>query len=156
MGKDGAMPADRVWVEVEVSADKDWQSIVEKSPTKDIRNGVPEDGYYTYPRPMSQGKEWMIAGSMRINRVLTDADVDSLLGESDLSRPARRGGDIDLAQWGLDTSDQSIKRYDGVSITYTATDEEGAQYEITDDAGSVLRELDDRQKALEEVKRKCA
>ena len=70
MKKDGTMQAGRVWAEVEISAEVDWQSVADQSPTKDIRDRVPTNGCYVFKRPTHQGGAWMIAGSMRVNKIL--------------------------------------------------------------------------------------
>ena len=36
---------------------------------------VPADGYYRFPRPAHQGGEWIIAAWLKVNRILTDAEV---------------------------------------------------------------------------------
>jgi len=70
MKKDGTMANDRVWAEVEISADVDWQPIADRSSTRDIRDRVPVNGFYRFKRPSSQGGEWLIAGSMIVKRIL--------------------------------------------------------------------------------------
>lgn len=81
MRKDGSMQKGRVWAEVELPASVNWQEMADAQPTKDIRGEVPVDGYYRFPRPANQGGEWIIAGALRINRILSDADVRAILGE---------------------------------------------------------------------------
>lgn len=78
MKKDGTLPSDRVWAEVEIPADKDWQKEADKQPTKDIQGHVPEGGYYRFKRPSNQGGEWLIAGSMKVNRILSEREVESV------------------------------------------------------------------------------
>jgi len=76
--KDGSMAADRVWAEIEVPADIDWQPIADQQPTRDIQGEVPAGGYYRFKRPANQGGEWIIAGAIRVNRVLTNDEVAAL------------------------------------------------------------------------------
>ena len=104
MKKDGTMPKDRVWVEVEIGADKDWQAEAEKQ-GGDIKGEIPEDGYYTYPRPMSQGGQWMIAGTMKINRVLNDTEVAGILEANGLTPPVREGGTLYMENYGFPSGD---------------------------------------------------
>jgi len=78
MKKDGTMAEDRVWAEVEISADKDWQDVADQNKTRDIPGQVPADGFYKFKRPSNQGGEWLIAGSMRVNRTLTADDVEAI------------------------------------------------------------------------------
>jgi hypothetical protein len=78
--KDGTLAADRVWAECEILAEVDYQGHANASPTKDMRNRVPLCGYYRFPRPKHQGGEWLIAGNLKINKVLSHADVAAVLG----------------------------------------------------------------------------
>ena len=80
MKKDGSMQDGRVWAEVEIPADVNWQYEADKSKTKDIRGKIPTDGYYCFKRPLTQGKEWLIAGSLKVNRILTNDEVNLIIG----------------------------------------------------------------------------
>jgi hypothetical protein len=80
--KDGTMAKNRVWVEVEIKADVDWQSVADSNKTRDIPNTVPANGYYVFKRPKSQGGEWLIAGDMKINRILDDVEVEKIVMEN--------------------------------------------------------------------------
>ena len=73
--KDGTLDPDRVWVEVEIPADVSWQDIADKSQTKDLPSTIPAHGYYRFPRPKNQGGEWVIAGAMKVNKILTPEEV---------------------------------------------------------------------------------
>jgi hypothetical protein len=75
MKKDGTMPTNRVWAEVEIPDDVDWQSVADASKTRDIRNRVPEGGNYRFARPAHQGGVWQISGAIKINRVLSSEEV---------------------------------------------------------------------------------
>jgi hypothetical protein len=84
--QDGFMAQDRVWAEVELPADTDWQPEADSSKTRDIRGKVPSGGYYRFKTNKMQGGAWMIGGALRVKRVLTDADVREILtsaGETD-------------------------------------------------------------------------
>jgi hypothetical protein len=83
---------DRVWAEVEVPADVDWQSKADQSPTKDLKNEVPVGGSYRFKRPKNQGGEWWIAGALKVNRVLSWDEVKAILdaaGQEDSKNPPR-------------------------------------------------------------------
>jgi len=91
--KDDRIQPNRVWAEVELPADIDWQAIADKSPTKDIRDEVPKGGHYRKPTPRMQGGEWLIGGGLKVNRQLSDDDVSSILrdaGEHDAAEKERR------------------------------------------------------------------
>lgn len=79
----------RVWTEVELPADVDWQPAADESPTGDIRETVPEGGHYRKERPKNQGGEWLIGGGLRVNRQLSDDEVSEIL---------RQAGDPEAAE----------------------------------------------------------
>jgi len=97
MRKDGTMPPDRVWAEVEVPADVDWQPIVDKMPSKDLRGQVPKGGYYRFKTPKLQGGSWIISGAIKVNKLLTQEEVDEILGSSPLTE-AKISGDWEQYQ----------------------------------------------------------
>ena len=82
-------PRDFVWAEVEYAADKDWQSDADATGINKAGNfehslvalpHIPTDGYYSYrtnPNPATD--PWIITGAMKVNRVLTDEEVDNLV-----------------------------------------------------------------------------
>lgn len=81
MGRNGVMAANRVWAEVLVPADTQWQQIADKSKTRDIRGQVPTGGHYLFQRPAHQGAVWIIAGAMKVVGTLTPQQVDQILGK---------------------------------------------------------------------------
>jgi len=78
----GKIAPDRVWAEVEMPADKDWQQTADQSPTRDIRDQIPEDGHYRFKTSKLQGGAWMIGGGVKVNRILTDSEVAQVLREA--------------------------------------------------------------------------
>ncbi|MDD2318310.1 MAG: hypothetical protein PHD57_13310, partial [Desulfobacterales bacterium] len=84
--KTGAKNPNRVWVEVEMPADVNWQTEADKSSTKDIRDHIPEDGHYKFKTSKMQGGAWMIGGALRIKRVMSDADVEQVLSKAGYSQ----------------------------------------------------------------------
>ena len=81
MKKDGTMQEGRVWAEVEIPADVNWQDKADQEKTGDIRGEVPKGGHYRFKRPMKQGGEWMIAGSLKVNRILSEEEADQIARE---------------------------------------------------------------------------
>lgn len=69
---------DRVWAEVEIPADVEYQTEADKSPTKDIKNKIPAGGHYRYPVPARQGGTWYIAGSIKVNKILSQEEVNQI------------------------------------------------------------------------------
>lgn len=76
--KDGTLAEDRVWAEVEILTEIDWQIRADSTPTGDLRDQVPWRGYYRFKRPAHQGGEWLIAGNMRVNKLLTKEEVKNI------------------------------------------------------------------------------
>lgn len=88
-----------VWAEVEMPADVDWQAVAnERGINKSgkfiakeahITDQVPEDGFYRYKTNSNMTGNWMIGGSMKVNRVLSDEEVKQIndkAGAADLPR----------------------------------------------------------------------
>jgi len=91
MRRDGTLAADRVWAEIDVPADVDWQSRADATRTGDIKSEVPVGGYYRFKRAGLQGGTWIISGSMRVNRVLSQTEVDRIMQESGASKKSPVG-----------------------------------------------------------------
>tara|TARA_E500000331_G_scaffold111324_2_gene108449 strand:+ start:3113 stop:4849 length:1737 start_codon:yes stop_codon:yes gene_type:complete len=83
-------PANQVWAEVELPADVDWQeiansraSVVKSGPNKGQKNAkeahitdqVPEGGFYRYKTNPNMQGNWLISGSMKINKSLSPSEV---------------------------------------------------------------------------------
>lgn len=82
-------PADQVWAEVEMPADVDWQKIAleralrnkagEVIPrTAHITDQLPIGGHYRYKTNPNMTGDWLIGGSMKVNKVLTDEEVRAI------------------------------------------------------------------------------
>ena len=67
----------RVYAEVEFPAEVDYQPLADASPTKDLPNTIPLDGYYMFDE--RKRGTWVIAGALRVNRVLDWDEVDAIL-----------------------------------------------------------------------------
>jgi len=90
----------QVWAEVELPADKDWQSIansrarIKKDGTLDSRTAhitdeVPYGGTYKYKTNPNMTGSWLISGEMKVNRILPNEEVKAInnkAGVSDLPR----------------------------------------------------------------------
>lgn len=94
LSKDGTMAPDRVWAEVEIPADADWQSRADATPTGDIKSEVPAGGYYTFKRPGLQGGSWIIGGALKVNRILSQPEVDKIMSEAGANKAAPVSGDV--------------------------------------------------------------
>jgi hypothetical protein len=57
----------------------DWQRVADQSRTGDIRDRVPTAGHYRFNTSKLQGGAWIIGGAVRVEKVLTDDEVSSIL-----------------------------------------------------------------------------
>lgn len=80
---------DTVWAEVEMPNDVDWQSEANsrarikkdgtpEAKTAHITDQLPMGGHYLYNTKLDNPNQWIIAGSLKINRVLSDAEVEDI------------------------------------------------------------------------------
>lgn len=85
-------PDNHVWAEVEMAADKDWQSVANsrgKGVKAHITDQVPYGGFYRYKTNPNMTGNWLIGGNMKVNRVLPDEEVKAIndaAGTADLPR----------------------------------------------------------------------
>ena len=91
---------DEVWAEVEMPADVDWQEIANQrarlnkagqpiASTAHITDQIPEGGFYRYKTSPNMQGNWLIGGGMKINKVLSDEEVQAIneaAGVADLPR----------------------------------------------------------------------
>jgi hypothetical protein len=115
-------PANQVWAEIEMAADRDWQAEAEKRAvpykitnpatgavkgqpnpaTAHITDQVPVDGFYRYKTNPNMTGNWLIGGSMKVTRVLSDDEVAAInkaAGVADLPRAQP----FDAKKYGFDT-----------------------------------------------------
>ena len=82
----------QVWVEVEMSADVDYNAEAEANWSGDIPTHIPTNGYYRYATNPTQKKtkggntendatkaDWYVAGAFKVNRILSDSEADSIV-----------------------------------------------------------------------------
>lgn len=92
-------PANHAWAEVEMPDDVDWQSEANRRGTNaqgklvpvkaHITDQIPHGGHYRYKTNPNMTGNWLIGGSMKVNRVLSDAEVAKInkaAGLADLPR----------------------------------------------------------------------
>lgn len=105
----------QVWAEVEMPADVDWQEIANsrakvftsgerkgqiRPDTAHITDQIPKGGYYRYKTSSNMAGKWLIGGAIRIIRVLSDEEVETINasgGFKDLPRKAP----LDLKKFGF-------------------------------------------------------
>ena len=80
--KENQMADDRVWAEVEIPADINWQDVADTQKTRDIRDRVPVGGHYRFKTSKMQGGAWIIGGALKVNRVLSNEEVADILNKA--------------------------------------------------------------------------
>lgn len=98
-GKKELFPAELVWAEVEYSMDKNYQQDAMKEGMTENGNfrysyagmkELPVNGYYRYKtNPDPKTEEWIIAGQIKVKRVLTNEEVDKILIQNGRTPPKR-------------------------------------------------------------------
>lgn len=74
-----------VWVECEISADKNYQDEADANPNNDIPTHIPTDGYYekctNVNKVAAQAKDlsWYISGSIKFNRFISDDEAHRII-----------------------------------------------------------------------------
>jgi hypothetical protein len=92
-------PANHAWAEVEMPNDVDWQAEATRRGTNaqgklipvkaHITDQIPKGGHYRYKTNPNMTGNWLIGGSMKVNKVLSDAEVERInkkAGMADLPR----------------------------------------------------------------------
>ena len=113
-------PKDFVWAECEYTMDVDYQpESDEQGYMRTDKDGnqyrsdkyqhslaglpkMPKDGYYKYrtnPRPDTV--PWVITGAIKVNKLLSDDEVNEILAKHGIEPIHRQGGDKTLAELGL-------------------------------------------------------
>ena len=77
----------RVWAEVEYNSDNDYTDVVSALPKKCFVDQLPENGYYKF-RETGCNRIWIIADQMKIVRVLSEDERQSILNESNYDEQA--------------------------------------------------------------------
>lgn len=106
---------DEVWAEVEVPADVDWQEEANKRArrnkkgeivpvTAHITDQIPKDGYYRYKTNSNMTGNWIISGAVKVNKVLSDAEVKAINDKSGVADLPRKEP-VDLNKLGFGKKD---------------------------------------------------
>jgi len=93
MKKPDYRPANQVWAEVEMPDDVDWQSIanerarIKKDGSPDVKTAhitdqIPEGGFYRYKTNSNMQGNWLIGGSMKVNKKLDPSEVRKIQEET--------------------------------------------------------------------------
>ena len=110
-GKKELFPENFVWAEVEYAKDVDYQEeamsygYTENGKFRHAYAGLPrlpENGYYRYrTNPKPDTVPWVITGAMKVNRLLSDAEVNAILEKNGVAPVHRQGGDVGLEKFGF-------------------------------------------------------
>lgn len=109
-GKIEYMNPNHVWCECEYDSTIDYQPEANKNgiingkfvPKKAYLKEVPLHGSYRYKTSPNMLGEWIIAGNMKILRILTDQQVAGILAGNGYAAMPRKEGAVNLKKWGLD------------------------------------------------------
>ena len=143
---------DQVWAEVEVGNDVDWQTIANEraeigkngkaiARTAHITDQLPLGGSYNYKTNSNMTGSWIISGEMKVNRVLTDQEVEQINkegGGKDL--PRTKPFDFETYGFNTDGSVQNPKQVvsNQVARAYLDAKETGNNPELVSAVDSTL------------------
>lgn len=108
-GKIEYMHPEFVWCEVFYKDNINYQSLANEKgmindkfmPKKAYLDYVPKNGFYKYKTSPNQFEEWIMAGEIFINKILTDKEVGEILLDKGISPMPRQNGDINLEKYGF-------------------------------------------------------
>lgn len=111
------LPEDLVWCEVEYPTNIDYQPKANLNGTnkkgevilvKACLKEVPVDGYYRFKTCAAMTGEWIIAGAIKINRILSDTEVAHLCMAKGYNPLPRYNGEFDAIKYGFKTNKNKI------------------------------------------------
>lgn len=109
-GKVAYIKPDTVWCEVEYSHKINYQMLANQNgtnkkgiliPKNAYLKDIPYDGYYRYKTNPNMFQDWIIAGSIKINRILSDIEVNKILIKNNLTVMERYNGEFDAVKYGF-------------------------------------------------------
>jgi len=101
---------DHVWCEVEYSTEINYQEAANMNginkkgiviPKNAYLTYVPENGFYKYKTNPNMFGEWIIAGAIKVNRIMSDEEVKEVCNSYGFEPLPRLGGNIDLEKIGF-------------------------------------------------------
>lgn len=91
-----------VWLEVEFAADVNYQEEVDRRKRHDFRE-LPVDGFYRCKLSPHMTGTWIVSGSMRLLRVMTETEVNATLRRHKLEPMPWLHGPLKLRDLGLNS-----------------------------------------------------
>ena len=91
---------DTVWCECEYSDEIDYQPMANENgknewgrviPVKSYLKEIPKNGYYRYKTTPLMFEDWIIAGEIKVNKILTNEEVDNICRANGIE-PQKRVG----------------------------------------------------------------
>jgi hypothetical protein len=142
----------QVWAEVEVGNDIDWQTIANEraeigkngqpiAKTAHITDQVPLGGSYKYKTNSNMTGSWIISGEMKVNKVLTQAEVDQINKENKAKDlPRTTPFDYETYGFNLDGSVKNAKQVvsNQVARAYLKAKETGTNPELINAVDAAL------------------
>ena len=110
-GKIAYLFEDHVWCEVEYSDTIDYQALAYQNgvnskgkfiPKNAYIKDVPVDGFYRYKTNPNQKEPWIIAGAIKVNRVLSDQEVYDICATKGYFALPRYGGEFNAEKYGFE------------------------------------------------------
>ena len=143
---------DQVWAEVEVGNDVDWQTIANEraqigkngqpiAKTAHITDQLPLGGSYNYKTNSNMTGSWVISGEIKVNKVLTQAEVDQL-NKAENAKDLPRTEPFNFETYGFNT-DGSVKNpkqvvSNQISRAYLDAKEKGTNPELVSAVDAAL------------------
>ena len=99
-----------IWCECEYSNDIDYQEQANENgmnkkgviiPKLAYLKDIPYDGFYRYKTNPNMYGDWIIAGAIKVDRILSDQEVNNILIGNVIEPMTRFGGEINLNEYGL-------------------------------------------------------
>ena len=101
--------SDSVWAECSYSDAVDYQPEADKrgfvngrfDSRKAYLDYIPHNGFYRYKTSPTMTGNWILAGEIMVNRVLTDNEVNDILFANHITPMPRYGGELLLSDYGF-------------------------------------------------------
>lgn len=108
-GKIEFIKKNTVWCECTYSDSVNYQNAANQQgmingkfvPKKAYLEYVPQNGYYRYKTNPNMFNNWILAGEMKVNRVMTDEEVNFILMQNGITPMPRDGGPVRLSDYGF-------------------------------------------------------